>query len=595
MRRQIGIVLGLLPEPVTGWAVLAVLGSVFIAALDTLGVAAMLPLMQLITGADADSGVLRTFSRVVGTTDSQSLILAGVSVVAGSFIVKSVVSIAFRWWLLGHTTELVAQAATELFRRYVHAPYGAHRQRKVSEIHRALSSALPQTFSQVIMGYLTLVPDVLTLVAIACVLILASPLATLCAVVFFLVLAVGLQALLKPRHRALGEQLAEGDLNAWNALMPGVNGFRESRLSGTTDLFVSRFARAKLDYARGSRMLSLISELPKYVLEIGLIVGIGLVGAVLFARTTPEYALSTLGVFAAAATRMLPTLNRVMATAAGIRAGSAGLRILADEVTALERDGYHDPLPASAEPFRGDIRFTDVGFRFEDSPAPVLQGINTVIAAGTTVAFVGGSGAGKSTLLDLLLGMFEPTTGTITCGGRDITEDIARWHAQISVVPQDVFVLDDSVRANIAYGLEESDVDHARLAEAVERSQLTGIIEQLPDGLDTRLGERGVRLSGGQRQRIGIARALYRRPDVLVLDEATSALDNATEQRITRTIEQLNGEMTIVIVAHRLSTVKNADRVVFMADGRIRTEGTFAQVERDNAEFARLVTLGRLS
>lgn len=595
MKQQIKIALGLLTEPYKAWAALAVVGSVLIAALDMLGVAAMLPLMQLLTGADTDSGLLGVLSRTAGTTDTARLILLVAAFICAAFIVKTVASVGFRWWLLGRTTRLSAQAASELFRRYVSAPYWAHRHRKVSEVHRALASAIPQTFSQVILGYLTLVPDLLTIAAIAVVLLFVSPLATVIAVVFFAVITVGLQWRLKGAHRAIGEEIAEGDLQAWNALMPGINGFRESRLSGTTDVFVERFRNAKLRTAAASRKLSLVSELPKYVLEIGLIVGIALIAAVMFATSSAEYALSTLGVFAAAATRMLPTLNRIMATAAGIRAGSVGLRILTDEMTTLDKDGYHTSRRTSSIPFSGDIHFEHVTFRFPDSSTPVLRDVSTEIRSGTTVAFVGSSGAGKSTLLDLMLGLLQPTSGSITSGGRDIFSDVAQWNSGIGVVPQDVFVLDDSVRANIAYGLAETDVDDVRLAEAVQRAQLTGIIDQLPDGLDTHLGERGVRLSGGQRQRIGIARALYRRPQILVLDEATSALDNVTERNITETIESLSGKMTIVIVAHRLSTVKNADRVVFMSNGQIQTEGIFAEVERTNVEFAQLVALGRLS
>ena len=594
MRQQIAVALTLIREPFTGWAALSVLGSCVIAGFDTLGVVAMLPLMQLVLGASPDTGIPAFLVRVLGTDDTRTLIPVVACVVGGAFVVKSLATVAFRWWLLGHTSRLTAHASTELFRRYVSAPYWAHRQRQLAEIHRALATAVPQSFSQVILGCLSLAPDVLTLAAIAVVLLFVSPLATVLAAGFFALLALILQRGLRNVHRGIGQEMARGDLDAWNALMPGINGFRESRLSATTGTFVGRFADAKLRTARAGRRLSLVSELPKYVLEIGLIAGIALVAGVMFATTPPEYALSTLAVFAVAATRMLPTLNRALATTSGIRAGAVGLDILFREITALDEHGYHDHRVGPGRRFHGDIEFHRVSYRFADSQRTVVEGVSTVIPRGATVAIVGGSGAGKSTVLDLLTGLLEPTRGTITCGGRDIREDLDAWYAGIGVVPQEVFVLDDSVRANIAFGLEAADVDEQRLGDAVERAQLQEIIEQLPHGLDTRLGERGVRLSGGQRQRIGIARALYRRPGILVLDEATSALDNETERRITGTIETLGGHMTIVMVAHRLSTVKNADRVLFMSDGRIETEGTFPEVERDNPGFAHLVALGRL-
>ena len=214
------------------------------------------------------------------------------------------------------------------------------------------------------------------------------------------------------------------------------------------------------------------------------------------------------------------------------------------------------------------------------------------IRHGQSVALVGTSGAGKSTLVDLLLGLHDPTGGTVTAGGVDIRDNLPAWQRQLAVVPQDVVLLDASLATNIAF---ELDVDPIRLDDVVRRAQLADLIASLPEGLDTQVGERGARLSGGQRQRLGIARALYRQPSVLFLDEATSALDNETERRLTDTIRELQGTMTIVIVAHRLSTVRHCDQLIFMSDGAVASVGTFDQVAATNSEFAHLVDLGSLS
>jgi ABC-type multidrug transport system fused ATPase/permease subunit len=210
------------------------------------------------------------------------------------------------------------------------------------------------------------------------------------------------------------------------------------------------------------------------------------------------------------------------------------------------------------------------------------------------VALVGASGAGKSTIVDLVLGLHRPTGGRITVDGVDIAESIPTWQRTLGLVPQDVYLIDESLRSNVAFGEVADDIDEARIIEAVTRAQLDDLIASLPDGLDTFVGERGIRLSGGQRQRIGIARALYSRPQVLILDEATSALDNETERLITETIEALRGDMTIIVVAHRLSTVRNCDLVVFLSQGRVEVEGTFDEVRAGSAEFANLVALGTL-
>ncbi|GAB2904295.1 hypothetical protein GCM10027027_20110 [Neomicrococcus lactis] len=274
---------------------------------------------------------------------------------------------------------------------------------------------------------------------------------------------------------------------------------------------------------------------------------------------------------------------------------NAGLQIVVSEINQLEASG---PVKLDDEPKLAEkqaIRISDVRFKFDDSDEFVLKGVSVDIQAGSTVAFVGSSGAGKSTLLDIILGLFTPTSGTVTYGGQSIHGALGSWYERVAVVSQDIFILDDSLAANVAYGLPDNEIDMQKVRDVVSLAQLDEAVAQLPDGLATRLGERGVRLSGGQRQRVGIARALYRDPDVLVLDEATSALDNITEFEISETMKSLAGERTIIIVAHRLSTVKNADNILFMKNGLIAGEGSFESLQQSNMDFAELVRIGSAS
>ena len=305
--------------------------------------------------------------------------------------------------------------------------------------------------------------------------------------------------------------------------------------------------------------------------------------------------MSVLAVFAAASLRALPTMNRITATFAVIRGGQAGLRIVNEAAADLDRGGEHDEKPRTSQTFSGDIELRGVSFGYADAPEDVLRSLDLTIAENRSTAFVGASGAGKSTLLDVILGLLTPTAGIVTCGDRPIDDDLAGWYQGLSVVPQDVFLLNGSIAENVAFGVQPDAIDVTRVREVIALAELTPFVAELPDGLETAVGERGVRLSGGQRQRLGLARALYRRPRVLVLDEATSALDNQTEHEIASTLRGLNGEMTIIIVAHRLSTVKDADRVVFLNGGEVTGDGTFTEVQRTVPEFARLVSLGELS
>ncbi|WP_229229815.1 ABC transporter ATP-binding protein [Sinomonas cyclohexanicum] len=585
--------LGLVQRPFLSWAVPSVLGSLLIAGLDTAGVAAMVPLMQAVTGAPTTSGPLGLVAQILGTQDLQSIVLFVALMVMIAFALKSGLTIVFRWWQLGIATGLEAEASKELMSMYINAPYWAHRSRKLAEVHRNIASAVPQAFGQVAQGILNWITDALTLVALVAVLFIVSPLATALAAALFVGCGWGIQRVFRHRYHALGSRIAEADMQSWNALLPGVNGFREVRLAQAGELFVERFGEAKTVRAHAQRTLSLISELPKYVLEIVFVLGIGGVAAVLFAIGPASTAISVLGVFAAGSTRVIPTINRLTATSGSIRSGGVGLHILAAEIRLLKSEGTFIVAQPS-KIFSGDVTLDNLSFSFSDSSEPVLRGISTTLAEGRTTAFVGSSGAGKSTLLDLVLGLLEPSAGVVTCGGHDIREDLASWYSGIGVVPQDVFLLDDTLEANIAFGHAGNEVDHDLMFEAIKLAQLEDVISELPDGLDTRLGERGIRVSGGQRQRVGIARALYRRPRILVLDEATSALDNATEHRITETLEALAGRMTVLVVAHRLSTVRNADKVVFLSAGQIEVEGSFSEVEASSLEFADLVALGKL-
>ena len=590
---QLRLMLAMAGAHPTRWVVGTVAASIILAGLDMLGVAAMVPLTQLITSGLPETGPLATLAGVLGTTDLSTLILVVAGFVAVVFIGKSIASIAFRWWLLGRTTRVSALSSAELARRYMLAPYAAHRARRMSEVYRNINDATNQSAS-VLLGIVTICTDALVLIGITAVLALASPAVTIFAVVLFGVLVFGVQLMLRRRQYRIGEDLAEAGLQAWQFLLPGLDGFREARLTSSASAFVDGFRRARMRRARAARQMGIISDAPRYLLEIGFVLAIVGITLILFATTTPADALTVLGVFAAASLRALPTMNRISASLSTVRTGRAGLEIVSNAVDELSVGGAHEERPRSEEQYAGDIVLRELSFRYPDAEQFVLRGISLRIAENRTTAFVGSSGAGKSTMIDLVLGLLEPTEGSIECGGRSISDDLAAWYSQLGVVPQDVFLLNDTLNANIAFGVPAERIDRTRIDEVVAMSQLDELVAGLSEGLDTVVGERGTRLSGGQRQRIGLARALYRRPSVLVLDEATSALDNVTEHEIAATLGRLQGSMTILIVAHRLSTVRHADTLVYLKDGRVGAEGSFEQVRVQSADFARLVELGEL-
>lgn len=588
------IAMSLLPGRHRGWLVGAVLGSVMLAALDMLGVAAMLPLLDLLTSG-ASGAVGRWLSDFLGVDDLQTLIVWCASVMAAAFMLKSIVTVGFRWWLLGRINRLAADTASEMLRSYLLAPYSAHRMRSLPDVYRNLGMSVDDTFGRVLTGLVTLVSNLITMIGIAVVLLVVSPLATAVAIVVFASATIGIQALLKSRQLAIGDRVAAADLAAWRVVTPSLEGFRDTRVAGLAGDYVTRYRMARTTRALAARSFSLMSEMPRYVLEIVFILTIVVLTVLLFATSSSESALSVLALFAVASVRLLPTMNQLSGMMTSIRAGEAGMKILVGEIEGFREHTPHIEQRVSDERYHGDIVIEDVTFTYAGSDQPILRGVTTTVRTGEMTAFVGSSGAGKSTLLDLVLGLLTPTSGQITSGGRSIYEDAEGWFESLGMVSQDVFLFNGTLRQNIALGVPDEEIDQAALTEALAAAKLTTFVASLENGLDTVVGERGGRLSGGQRQRVGIARALYRRPSVLVLDEATSALDNATEAEIAETIDGLKGHMTILVVAHRLSTVKNADRIVFMSGGSIAAEGDMEGLSERNAEFRRLVELGRLA
>ena len=575
------------------WIGSTVAASIILALLDMAGVAAMVPLMQLISSGAPEGFFLQTVARIVGTEELSTLIPLLAGFVALAFIVKSAGSMAFRWWLLGRTSRIAALAASEMMNRYVLSPYSAHRARALSVVYRNINDCTSQSAS-VLVAVVNICSDILMLLAIMTVLAIAAPLVTAFAVVLFGGLVFGVQRILRARQLRIGEELAETSLQAWQALMPGLDGFRETRLTSSASSFVKRFRTARLRSAHLGREMGFISDVPRYLLEIAFIVAIVGIAVILFAMGDGDQVVPVLGLFATASMRALPTMNRISASLATARSGQAALRIMVETLDQLEAEGRHDEVPRQGPPYTGDVVLDDVSFAYPDAEQPVLSNLSLTIAENRTTAFTGGSGAGKTTVVDLVLGLLTPTSGAIRSGGRSIDDDLAAWYSGIGVVPQDVFLLNATIAQNIAFGQEAADIDLDRVRDAARQAQLTELLDELPEGVDTVVGDRGVRLSGGQRQRVGLARALYRRPRLLVLDEATSALDNATEHEIAQTLQELRGRMTIVIVAHRLSTIRAVDHLVHLRDGQIAAEGTFDEVRAQDAEFARLVELGSL-
>jgi ABC-type multidrug transport system fused ATPase/permease subunit len=356
-------------------------------------------------------------------------------------------------------------------------------------------------------------------------------------------------------------------------MLQGLWGVKEVQLLGRAEDFLQLFYRHSRRAAQIGENVALLRRLPPLWLEFLAVLGLAsVVIAMLWRGLDIATIVPTLALFGAAAFRILPSVSKISGAVGQLRFTEPVIDNLYKEFQ-LEIPAGRDRRRGAAPHFRSDVRLEGVSFTYPSGHARALSDINFTIKRGDTVGIIGSSGSGKSTLVDVILGLFAPDGGRVTVDGKDIRDDLRAWQDQIGYVPQSIFLTDDSLRRNVAFGIPAEKVDEAAVERALKAAQLDEFVTTLPEGINTVVGERGIRLSGGQRQRIGIARALYHDPAVLVLDEATSALDTATEREFMRAVGALHGEKTILIVAHRLSTVAGCDWLLKLDSGRIVDRG----------------------
>lgn len=582
-----------LDSPTRRRLMLATLGSMLVAALEVIGVGLIVPLTQLLTDPSNRSGLLERIADLTGDPSDGALAIILAGTIFVMFLFKGVFTLMFRWWVMGFVNTHAAEQADDLFRRYMHGPYAFHLRRNSAELLRTLNTSVNQAYVTVLNAGMILITEAVTITAIGIVLLAMRPVPAIAAMTYFGVTAVVFMRYAKNRAHRAGVELQETQRTQLKASLQGLAGIKEVQVRGTQQHFIESYAESRLRTAKAQQMSSFLGEAPRYVVEMVFILGIAVMCTVIFAQVNTTQATATLALFVVAGFRIMPSITRVMGGINALRVGKNGVELVLADFDELPTPNAEGRVTQKSTLDR-ELAVRDLTFSYPKSDQAALRGISFSIPVGRSLAIVGASGAGKTTLVDLILGLYEPTAGEIAADGTNIQSNLAAWQRSIGLVPQEVYLLDDTITANITFGEPAADFSSERLEEAVKRAQLDDLVSDLPEGLGTMIGERGVRLSGGQRQRIGIARALYLRPELLVLDEATSALDNETERRITDTIDSLHGELTMIVVAHRLSTVRRCDQLIFMTEGKVESIGTFEEVRDSNAEFAHLVELGSL-
>jgi len=430
-------------------------------------------------------------------------------------------------------------------------------------------------------------------VALVVLLAVTAPLPTLFAVLATAGLLLLPAALTKRTFEEIAERERTLEERSVHQLRQGLGALREIRVYGRETFFRKRARVLREGLAHVQRRRLILSDVLRLTVETVFVVVLLIVIVVVTERSDTSDVVSLLGLYAYAGFRFVPSANRITMNLNSLRGALPHARELCQDLTGLARTDEAEESVESRLTFDRHIELADVGYHYGGANRPALSDICLTIERGESLGIVGPSGAGKSTMADLLLGLLTPTSGRILVDGHDIRNVRRSWQRHIGYVAQSFYLLDDTLRRNIAFGLESSAIDDDRILEVVRAAQLEQLVAVLPAGIETVIGEAGTRLSGGERQRVAIARALYSGPDVLVLDEATAALDPATERDVTEAIAHLKGTRTLIVIAHRMSTVQNCDRLVMLREGRVHACGSFDDLIANNDEFRTLVTADR--
>jgi ABC-type multidrug transport system fused ATPase/permease subunit len=533
----------------------------------------------------------------LGALTGQQLVLVFASAAAVVLLTKSVVSSYLTRRVFIFLANRQALVSARLSKELLSRPLTFLQRRSSQETAFALIQGAGAATVQILGQMVIAVTEIALLVVLAAALLFLDPLMTLGAIAFFALVAFILQKAMGGWAARLGMRHARADIASLNTIQEAVSAYREITVSDRRGLYVDRIGKLRWEAAKVAADTTFIGMFPKYMFEAALVVGGFALAGILFTTQDSVAAVGTLALFLAAGTRVMPSLLRLQGAALGLRgaAGVAGPTFeLADELgnpldtPDEEPDGelIKTALAAGHGDFSASVSLKDASFTYPGSSTPALKGVSVDLAPGQALALVGKSGSGKSTLADLILGVLEPDSGSVLIGGVPPSEAVHRWPGGIAYVPQEVLLANDTIRSNVALGLPENAIDDDLVWEALRRAHLSEYLTSMREGLDTHIGEGGLKLSGGQRQRLGVARALFTRPRLLVLDEATSALDAETEASITEMITQLEGNVTTVIIAHRLSTVRNAEKMLYLDEGVPVAIGGFADLRHSIPAFA---------
>ena len=500
------------------------------------------------------------------------------------FAIKTGYLIYLYRWLFRYAMKKEVNLARQLLAGYLSAPYTLHLQRNSAELIGVTTRSVEEFSSGFLVNLLTVLGELLVLCGVTSLLIIVEPLATLGALV---VLAVPTAVVYRSTRHRLGAAGRTAE-RSWSLMVQwaeqAIRSVRETMITGRRSFFIDQHSYHVRRFTDSLRSLAFLSAFPRVVIDTLAVSAMVVIAAILLRGGEDlQSILPLLGMFTLAAVRLIPSTSRVSSSLAQVRYRYASAEVIYRELLALQQRPS-EPLPGSAGehvspiPFRRALVIEHLTYCYPATSRPAIDDVSLEIPQGHWVAFIGPTGAGKTTLADLILGLLVPSSGRILMDGRNLRDNLAGWQRNIGYVPQTVYLIDDSVRRNVAFGVPEEEIDDERVWQALRAAQIDHLVGLLPGELNATVGEHGDRLSGGERQRLGIARALYRDPEVLVIDEATANLDPGTEAAIVKAIGKLRGKKTIIVITHRPAFVRNCDCIYMLAQGRLRNLGGYSDL-----------------
>ena len=541
--------------------------------LDLAGLGLIVPYISLIINPDFISeGLFGKFVAQIGfLKDQNSIILFfGIGLII-LFSIKTTVIIFANYLVTKFSQNQQARLRSTLMKSYQGLSYVDFTQRNSAEYVYNISNLTEQFSNQVVMIGLRMVSDIIVATAIIILLAWNDIHIFLLLVTVFGSFIFGYDFLFGKKLKSYGVRSNKSSTSILKTVHESMEGLKEIRILGKSSYFYKKLKKSAIEYGHYQTMSQVLSTAPRYLLELIFISFIVLLAIlVVFLEKNLIEIVPLLGLYAVAAMRLMPIINGITNSLNRLRYGRDAVRILYQDLFNLSsKDSFkvlEDATVQNDERFNL-LKLTDVSFRYPDVNLDALKNISLEINSGDSIGIIGGSGAGKTTLVDLILGLIKPYDGSINYNGMPLESQLKQWLSQVAYLPQEVFLIDDTLKANIALGFNK--IDENRLINALMQAKLLDFVEQLPEGINTKVGERGLRLSGGQRQRVALARAFYHNRDILVMDESTSALDSDTEYEIIQEIQKHKGERTIIVIAHRLTTLKYCDRIYKLKDGKV--------------------------